>query len=52
MMGKRQMIRNRQGKAYRALNREIKKKCREAKNSQLNDPCAEIESRFYESAAG
>jgi len=46
MMSERQKIGNRDSRQYRDLDREIKKKCREAKEKWLNDQCAEIEQEM------
>jgi len=46
MMSERQKIADRGCRKYRDLDREIKQKCREAKEKWLNDQCAEIESEI------
>ena len=40
------MMEDRQGSGYRELDKQIKKKCREAKENWLNDQCAEVEEQF------
>ena len=42
MMEERQYVRNKDSDQYHTLNRNIRKKCREAKEEWLNDQCAEI----------
>ena len=46
MMEDRQKLSDRQGSGYRELDKQIKKKCREAKENWLNDQCAEVEGQF------
>ena len=46
MMEDRQKLSDRQGSGYRELDKQIKKKCREAKENWLNDQCAEVEKQF------
>ena len=46
MMEDRQKLSDRQGSGYRELDKQIKKKCREAKENWLNDQCAEVEEQF------
>ena len=46
MMEDRQKLNDRQGSGYRELDKQIKKKCREAKENWLNDQCAEVEDQF------
>ena len=46
MMEDRQMLSDMQGSGYRELDKQIKKKCREAKENWLNDQCAEVEEQF------
>ena len=46
MMEDRQKLSDRQGSGYRELDKQIKKKCREAKQNWLNDQCAEVEEQF------
>ena len=46
MMEDRQKLSNRQSSGYRELDKQIKKKCREAKGNSLNDQCAEVEEQF------
>ena len=46
MMEDRQKLSDRQGSQYRELGKQIKKKCREAKENWLNDQCAEVEEQF------
>ena len=45
-MKDRQKLSDRQGSGYRELDKQIKKKCREAKENWLNDQCAEVEEQF------
>ena len=42
----RQKLSDRQGSGYRELDKQIKKKCREAKENWLNDQCTEVEEQF------
>ena len=46
MMKDRQKIGNRQCKKYRDRDKKIRQKCNEAKESWLNEQCAEIENLF------
>ena len=46
MMKDRQKIGNRQCKKYRDLDKQIRQKCNEAKESWLNEQCVEIENQF------
>ena len=46
MMEDRQKLSDRQGSGYRELDKQIKKKCREAKENWLNDQCAEVKEQF------
>ena len=46
MIEDRQKFGDRQGSGYRELGKQIKKKCREAKENWLNDQCAEVEEQF------
>lgn len=46
MMSDRQKITNRESQEYRQLDINIKKKCREAKETWLNSECAEIENHL------
>ena len=45
-MEDRQKLCDRQGSGYRELDKQIKKKCREAKENWLNGQCAEVEEQF------
>ena len=46
MMEDGQKLSDRQGSGYRDLDKQIKKKCREAKENWLNDQCTAVEEQF------
>ena len=46
MMRSRQKVRNRQGSEYKEIDKNIKLKCRVAKEKWLNEQCEEIESQL------
>ena len=47
MMEDRQKLSDMQGSGYKELDKQIKKKCREAKENWLNDQCAEVEEQIW-----